>query len=641
MLQSIRERAQGWIAWVIVILICIPFALWGINSYFNNAADVAVAEVNGDEISLSQYQNALQNYRQRLQNMLGESVDLSIMGEDNIKQDVINALVEQRLVDQTAQELGMRVSDTQVAGMIHSLDVFKGEDGKFSKPIYERRLMQTGNTPTNFELQLRADMAQDQLRQGVADSAFVTPADQAAIERLVAQQRDIFYTTIVAEDFKENITISDEAIKSHYDNNHANFMTEEQVKLAFINLSQSGISQSLSVAEDELRTYYDENVSTFTTEEKRVAHHVLISLPPDADEEAKKKAQDSAQKIYALMQLGVDVDSIPQDHANLLGPQDEVAKSGDISQGVMDVEFDEALFSMEVDQVHEPVRSKSGYHIIKLVEIKPQSVASFEDSRDQVESLVKQEEAEKIFFEKADELHNLVYEHPDTLEVAADALELKINESALFSRTTAEGVLADPKVITAAFSDDVLQGNNSEPVPLTDTHLVTVRMLEHKEPELKSLDDVKEDIRAILLDIESKKLAEEKGKAILAALNEGKSNEAVAEEFDIEWESAEAVTRDDPSVKRAVLRAAFKLAHPTKDSASLDGMSIGRYDFAVVGVTAIKQPEDEVTGEIRETVAKTLDGLEEDRTAVAWQDFIRLLKSNADIARNSTALEEE
>jgi peptidyl-prolyl cis-trans isomerase D len=639
MLQSIRERAQGWIAWVIVGLISIPFALWGINSYFDNAGDVSVAEVNGEAIPLSQYQNALQNYRQRLQSMLGDDIDLEMMGSESIKEDVINALIEQSLLDQTSQEAGLRVTDTQVAGMIHSLDAFKGEDGKFSKAIYDRRLLQSGNSPTVFEQQLRADMVQDQLRQGIADSAFVTKVDQESIAKLVSQQRDILYTTILAEDFESDVTISDEQIKKQYDDNNAAYMTEEQVKLAYLDLSLENIGKQIEFTDDDLETYYNNNIDNYTTEERRVAHHVLVVVPPDAKDEELAEAKASAQKLYELMQTGIDVDLIPQEHAELLGEKDEVSKSGGISKGVMDVEFDEALFSMEVGTVHEPVRSKSGFHIIKLAEIQPENTSTFEESKEQVEAAYRKENAEKLFFEKADELHNLVYEHPDTLDVAADALGMTVHESDFFSRTTAKDVLADPKVITAAFSEEVLAGTNGEPVELADTHLVVVRLIEHKLPALKPLEEVSGTIKTNLLNLETKQKAADKGQAILTKLKAGTDADTVAKEFGIEWHKVEGVTRDDPSVKRAILRNVFKLGRPEADNPLYSGMSVGRYDFSVVGVTAVNDVE-EFSDEVKTNVSKTLDQLEESRTSNAWQDFITVLKSNADIQRNNSAIQQ-
>lgn len=637
MLQSIRERAQGWLAWLIVGLISIPFALWGINSYFNNAADVSVAKVNGAEISLSQYQNALQNYRQRLQSMFGENFDLNQMDQETLKRDVINALVEQQLLLHTAQKSGMRISDEQLAGMIHSLDSFHDESGRFSNAVYERRLLQSSTSPVAFEQQLRNDMVQEQLRQGISDSAFVTQREKDTIKRLLGQKRNIIYTTINAEQYLDTVAVTEDEIKAYYERHLENYKTDESVKINYLDLSVSELAKNLSVSSDDLQKYYENNLDKYTLEERRVAHHIVVALPPDAKAEDVKKAKQSADRLYELVKTGIDFDEIPQKHADLLGAQDEVAKSGAMSRGVMAPEFDDALFSMKIGEIHEPVRSKHGFHVIKLAEIQESKVSTFDEVKDSVEDAYRKELAEKAFFDKADELQNLVFENPDTLEVAAETLELEIKTSDSFTRNKGEGITLEPKVIEAAFSQEVLDGANSEPLELADTHIIVLRVKDHELAAVKQLEIVRDEIVDSLKNEKAKKLAEERGVTILSMLKEGVDPEQIAHENTFEWTKKEAVTRDDPNVKRAILRSAFKLGRPADKRTLFDGFTLGRFDYAIIGVTSVN--DSELKGKEAETsFNKAVEELQQQKINDAWSDLISSIKEDADIEITSETL---
>ncbi len=638
MLQSIREHSQGWLAWLIVAFISIPFALWGINSYLSGSSNVTVASVNDVDITLSQYQNALQNYRNRLQAMLGEGFDLNQMDQSALKQDVINGLVEQQLLKQFAHENGMRISDSQLASMIQSLDAFKDKSGQFSQAIYERQLLRSNASPAEFEEQLRVDLVLDQLRQAISGSEFVTDTEKNQYARLLTQKRDIVFVQILADQFKDKIQLSEDEVIEYYKQNKEQFKTKESVKIKYIDLSVDTLAKQVDVTDDILKEYYQSNLDKYTLDEKRIAQHVLIALKPDAKPEEVKKASERAEKIYKLIKSGVEFDDIPQNYEDLLGPEDEVARTGAISKGVMDPEFDEKLFSMKVDDITEPVRTKHGFHIIKLVEIQKAKTSSFDEVREAVENTYRKEQAETKYFEVADELQNLVFENPDSLEPAADALGLKIKESGYFTRAGGKDeITKNPSVIKVAFNPNVLNGANSEPIEISDTHLVVLRVVDHKPAVVKPLGEVQEEIKTILQNEKAKLMAEERGETILKRLEAGVDRDQVAEEFGFEWTVKSAVNRDDPQVKRSILRAAFRLGRPEAGKPVYDGFTDGRYDYAVVGVLAVKDTNIKWTmGD--DTVKKAIERQVQQRNSVAWQDFIALLKQKADIEIFSDAL---
>jgi len=637
MLQSIREHSQGWLAWLIVGLISIPFALWGINSYLNGASKVTVASVNGVDIELTQFQNAMDNYKARLQQVFGKSFDINSMDQNRLKQDVINGLVEQQVLSQYAKKNGMRINDKQLSSMIRSIDVFKDKNGNFSNAIYERQILQSRASPAVFEQQLRGDMIQDQLKRSISDSAFVTKEEKNHFAQLQAQKRSIAYTVIPADRFKKDIQINDDAISTFYEKNKENYKTEESVKIKYIDLSVEELAKQVKVTDDALREYYHSNLDKYTLEERRIAQYILIVLKPDASAKEVKKAKESAQKLYKLVKSGVDFDLIPQEHAELLGPMDEINTTGAISKGVMDPEFDEALFSMKEGEISEPVRSKRGLQIVKLVEIQKAKTSSFDEVKDSVESEYRHEHAEAKYFETADELQNLVYENPDSLEVAAETLGLEIKQMGSFTRKGGKDELTkNPKVLKAAFSEEVINGANSEPLELSDTRLVVIHSFDHQPAVIKGLDIVHDEVKKALLNAKAKAKAEQLGKTILTRLKEGVDRDQVAKEESIEWTVKESVGRDDPEVKHSILRSVFKLGRPVDNKPVYKGFSDGISDYIVAGVTAVNDADLEWSG-TDDFIKKSIDKLQVQRSSEEWQDFAASLKQRADIKINSGA----
>ncbi len=636
MLQSIREHSQGWLAWLIVGLISIPFALWGINSYLDGGSNVSVASVNGTDIGLSQYKNAMGNYRDRLQQMFGDSVDINSMDQTALQNEVVNGLVEQRVLSQVANESGMRISDKQVSSMILSVEAFQDEDGKFSNAIYERQVLQSKASPAAFEQQLRGDMIQGQLREAISGSAFVTEKEKNRIGQLQAQKRNIVHTIISAEQFKKDIQITDEQITDYYDKNKDSYKTEESVRIKYIDLSVEALAEKIDVEEDMLKEYFQANMDKYSVEERRVAQRILVDLAPDASSEDVKKATEAAEKLLELARTGIDFDDIPQEHANLLGAQDEVGKTGAISKGKMDAEFDEAMFSMNVGDFSGVIRSKAGLHVIKLLEIQEAKTSSFEESKEAVEAEYRKEQAESKYFEVADELQNIVFENPDSLEVASETLDLEIKQSESFTRLEGDELTQRPNVLNAAFSQKVIEGANSDPLELSDTRLIVLRAFDHKPATIKDQNSIQDELKAALLNNTAKVKAEEYGKAIVAMLKDGVDLDQLAGEKSFEWTKSDAVDRDDPNVKRSVLRSVFKLGRLVEGKAIYEGFSDGQYDYAIVGVTAVTDADVEWTGIDDDSTKETIGQLQQQRDGDAWQDFVTSLKQNADIEIHSS-----
>ncbi|MCI0400450.1 MAG: SurA N-terminal domain-containing protein [Gammaproteobacteria bacterium] len=627
MLQSIHDRAKGWLAVIIVAFICIPFAFWGINYYFGGGDTVVVAKVNDKDLTLRQFQAAYQQYRQQMQAVLGEH--FNSLSDDRLKQDALRRLIDSELVVQAGLKAGLRISDEQVRDRVRSFAAFQ-RDGLFANDLYQQALRNLGYTPARFEEQLRRDMVTEQLHEGITESALVTQYDVDQLTRISDQTRDIAFAIISAEPIRATIEVTDDALNRYYEEHAIQFTTPEQVRIAYIDLSLNDLAKAVDVNEDELRAYYENRKADFAFEEQRSASYIVVQIKEDASEDQVAEARNKATRLLDLAKGGVSFKTIAQEHSNDPGPAIEAGELGFFGRGVMDPVFEKAVFSMQPGEISDPVRTPFGFHIIKLEEIKPARTLPFEEVREQVVQHYRKSQAEHQFFAQADELSNLVFEHPDTLTVASETLGLPIKESAFFERRGGEGITAEPKVIEAAFSEEVLdEGHNSEPIELADDRVVVLRILEHKSELRLPLDTVRSQIIDAIRFDSAKAESDKRGSVILARLKSGETRQTIAAEEGLEWKEVTHVGRGSTEVNQQVLRTAFELGRPTDGNALYGGVGLGTGDHALVAVLNVKDVDPAAVSE--EAKKKTREQLLNAHSTGVWDDYVTALRAQAKI----------
>ncbi len=439
MLQSIRHHAQGWIAGVIVGLIILTFALFGVNSYLSEAGSVDIAVINGKPVSLGRYQVAFNNYRRQIQSVLGDQVNVSELNQDVLKKEALEQLIVAELLVQLGKDEGMRISDAQVAASIRAFDAFQ-RDGQFAQDLYERRTRDIGLSIDGFEAQMREDLLNEQLRLGIANSNFITPAQVALLTRIEKQTRDIGYSIISSKDFLDQVEVTDDKLEAYYKDNLDQYRTEEKVKLAYIELSLNTISDALEFTEEDLKSYYDTHQSEFTVAEQRSANHILVHVPNEASDEEQQAAREKADDLLKQAREGADFEELARTHSDDVGSKAEGGATGFFARGFMVPGFDEVVFEMQPGQISEPVRTSFGFHIIRLNEIKEGGIEPFADIKDKVEAAYKQSKAQEEFYAMAEELSNLSFENPDSLQPASDAVGLPIQTTDYFSVKGGEGI---------------------------------------------------------------------------------------------------------------------------------------------------------------------------------------------------------
>jgi peptidyl-prolyl cis-trans isomerase D len=617
MLHFIRDRAQGWIAWFIVGLISIPFALWGVNSYVSGPTDTIVAEVNGEEITQTALLEAVQRYRDQMRQMMGEEFNPEMFDNAEIRYVVLDDLIDQQLIRSAADELGLRISDRQIAQFIQQTPAFQ-RDGTFDSEQYQMVLARAGFTPTSYEASLRDDLLGQQLIQSVEGSTLVSEVEVERLLKLENQQREIAFGVVKLEDFLDDTEVDEADVRGFFDANQSSFTSPEQISLDYLELSLDDISTQVEVSEEQLQQYYVDNKAQFVGPEQRRASHILI--------EDNEESEQILAEIQTKLEEGQTFEELAETYSVDVGSAASGGDLGAIQRDVMEPAFEEAVFALEnVGDISEPVKTEFGYHIIQLTDIDQSSNVEFADVKEKVEQQYKRQQAERQFYDKAEELANLTYENPETLDIAAETLGLDIKTSGKFTRSGGSGIAENQEVVKAAFSDDVLnQELNSQVLELSDTRLVVVRKNSHVDATLLPFDSVAPAITEQLRYQRASDLAYIQGESRLQELKSGASATQV---FPDTWQPATYYGRDSQDISAQILDQAFRL--PNAESTQYAGFTADNGNYVVIAVSDVKQGSvEDVEPEMRDGLVSNLTRL---NGRVEMAAFLNTLRSEADI----------
>lgn len=628
MLQLIREKTTGWIATAIVALLIIPFAFWGINYYFTGGSEIMVAKVNGESITMAKFQRTLSNFRQQLRSQPGFNIDAQ--DEDLLKRLTLDKLVENELLNQIATAAGLRVSDQVIRETIRNIEVFK-RDGKFSHAFYRESIARSGVDPEVFEEQLRSDMMAEQLQSAIVESEFITPQTVDSAARLFYQKRDLRYAILPLADYQDTITVSEPELEKFYQDNSRLYIRPEQVRIAYIHLQASMLADRVEVEEEDLREFYASNKASYDVAEQRQINEIRILTEKEATPEAIAAAREKAESLLTEIRSGKSLADMAKTHGQDTGPKLTLQEFNFIGKGLLPGPVDQVAFNLEPGTISDVIQSEEGFHIIEVKETRGGALNTFENARENVEKDYRLKQADKIFYDLADDLATQAFENPDTLEVAAEETGLPVQESSFFSREgTKDGLTSSRKLIDASFSEDVLQqGHNSEVLEIGDGEVAVVRLLEHIPEAVSPLAEVREQALADIKFRRGSELAEQAGREVLADLQGGKSMDDVATARNITWQTAAGVTRTDVSVNRAILRAAFQLGRPQNQTPLYGGIPLGSGDYALVAVMDVQEPDSTAVKE--KELGNIRDQLQAARMGLSWQEYLANRKRDAAI----------
>lgn len=636
MLSKIRERATGWLAWVVVILIAIPFALWGVQSYFTAPEFAPVASVNGEEIPLFDYQRALSDRRESIRRERG-GVSREQLQSREFRMDVLQSMVINRVITQYVNEQNYRLDDASLRRRIETDAMFL-RDGEFDPGLYHGILRSNGMSPQIYEDGVRRDAAVTQLSEALTETAFATETEIDRLLQLRTQVREAKYVIVPASRFAGESAPEESAVAEYYANNEAEFRAEARVKIEYIELSVDALAAAVSPSEEEIAGLYERNIERYTQAESRKASHILLSVDRDADEQTRAEILARAEEVFAQAKSGADFAELAKEHSDDPGSKNKGGDLGPVLRGQMVAPFEEAVFAMSAGEIRGPVETQYGYHIIQLTELQAERRKELSEVRAEVAAEVARERALAQFSELAEQFENLVFESADSLTPAADELGLEVQQSDWFTAASGDGVAAELAVREAAFGDDVLlDGVNSAALELGFERLLALRRAEHEPAHVRALDDVRAEITEKLRDQTAAEKARELGETWLAEIRDGTRDwDAIAREEKWKVETLSA-RRDQIPPEQAQLGAAIFSHAPPAGAPVYAATAAGNGDYALYALTAavdgeLDAADDAARAELREMLlARDGEG--------AYRAFLRSIRAAADVSIDERQLQ--
>ena len=620
MLQAIRDKVTGWIAYGIIFLISIPFALWGVNSYLGGGEVLPAATVNGEEITARQLDQAYANYRQRLSQLFGGTIPENFGNESMLREQVLNQLIEEFVLRQYTQEQRYRIGNDELNKIIRGMDAFQ-RDGQFDTDIYQAQLRSLGYSPVGFEQELRVNGSIEQFQNGILETAFVAPVFKNRFTELDNQTRKVRSLTYAVD--TSTIQVDDAEIEQHYQAQASRYRIPEKVKVDYIELSIEGIKTGIEVRADDVLARYQENQAAYTSAEIREASHILIKVTEgESSDQALARITELRQRIVN----GEEFSNLAREFSEDPGSADSGGDLGEIERGVMVQPFEAALFSMQVDQLSEPVKTAFGWHLIKLHSISGGETQPFETLKAGLEDEIKTELAETQIYDLVENLANIAYEQPDSLLPAAEQLDLSVQTSDWFDRSAGEGIAAEPIIRQVAFSPEVLtEGLNSEAIELGNDRVVFLRLHQREPSSPQPLEQVRETIRTELVKIKAREQSLKAGTDALAELEDGKSLDDLAREWSSTISDLGFIQRNQTGIDAAILSRAFSMRKPDQGKV-FDGVSKSNGEYVMLELSAVVSSDKAADSEALQSLDEGLGNLE-------YQAVLKLLTSQADITR--------
>lgn len=621
MLQVIRKQVHGFLGWFIMGLIIMSFALWGISSYVGGGDEIPVATVGSTKFYEKDVNRAYSRLKQ-------SNPQYAALDESVLRKEAMRQLVSDTVLGDTVEDIGLEVGDQSVRKIIQDIPVFK-VDGKFDKKTYTLALNSQGLSSRQFIEQTRLAMAKDQLRRSSLDSGFTTESELQGYFKLFNQSRDVEYINIPVT--VKQVKHTDESIQTYYDEHADRYQLPEQVSLQYVELSLDDLAAQEDVTDEGLLAYYEEQKDLFTTEGRRKVRHILISTKADnSEKDALKKSQEILQKLAQ----GEDFADLAKQFSEDPLSKKKGGDLGFIRKGDMVKEFEEIAFGLAQGVNSEPIKTEYGYHILQVTAIQAAKSKSFEEVKQQITKDYRRKQAENSYFELQETLDQVRYENSASLDAAAQAIGKKVKETGLFNKDIGVDIATEQAVRDAAFSTDVLEGNNSEIIDLGSERIVVVRVKEHKPATTQPLEAVKNSVIQTLNKKAANDAAVSKADAIVKALNEGQSLGALAKVHDLKVEKPGFVARSDTKIPWQIKQGIFSSVKPT-DKPTIEKVDLGSQGQAVLVIKSVK--EGDATAVSKEEREEAKARLVKSRNSIEYSALISQLEAAGDVTmRNDT-----
>lgn len=627
-IQSIRDNSQSMLAKIIVGAIVVTFALFGADAIIGYSSNSnQVAEVNGEEISAPELARATEMLKRQVLDRMGENADPSLIDDKLIRSRALDSLVERQMLMQDAKQLGIYTATAKVDTLIAATPAFQ-VDGLFNQQVYEATVRNIGLLPREYRTQLAFDLQLQQPQSAITLSSFMTATEAKNLADLDRQLRNLAFVRVTAEELAQKVVIAPDAANQYYADNQSSFMTEEQVQLEYLELKRGDFAADVAVTEGELRQLYEQEVERYKGREERKAAHILIEVGAKNDRDSAKA---KIEEVLAKLDAGEDFAALAKTYSEDPGSAEAGGDLGYAQRGAYVEAFENALFALNVGETSPIIETEFGFHLIRLTDARTPEVPAFDDLTLQLEADLRFQKSEELFVEQADRLQNDSFSAGDLGE-PAERLGLPIQTTQFFTRAGGEGIAQSAKLVSIAFSDEVLtEGHNSDLIEISKDHVVVVRLKAHQAAEVKPYDQVASQVKDMLTLQEAALQAQKLGEQLLIELREGKTPEQITSDYGYEWTIHDKVSRNQEDLDAELNETLFKMPKPPVGEKTLQGIALKNGDFAVLALTKVYEGgTTDLNPKETEALQRLLAG---QFGRYDYQDYVLNLKRTAQIEK--------
>ena len=500
MLQTIRDKFTGWIAIVFIGLLALTLVISFGNMEQTPLQDNVVITVNDKEITLFEFQEEFSNKLAEFQDLLGDEVPEVL--EQTIKESAGEDLIIRVLLLDYLSNNGYRVSPEYVAELIRTNESFQ-LGGVFIRENYEAILASQGVSVDQFENDLRLQLEINQLRRGLIETAFMTNAEFTQFIELQMQERSGQMLIIDSSRFKDQVNVDPSEVNDYYQNNIDLFQSDEELDVEYLEINIEDVAQQVQFSGDEIRDYYENNLDRFVSNEERKSSHILVAIDEDTTDE-------QAAKLIKEIQTKLETETFEELAKQYSDDPGSAAQGGDLGwaeTGLFVPEFESALFSMNVGETSEVVKTDFGYHLIRMDDIKPGQQQAFEDIEYELELEYSRLLAEEELFELADQMADLTLQSYNELSTVAEKMSLKKSNLDAFTRTGSTFLHQDPEMVNILFSPGSIELGENTPLFQIGDSVIVARAKAHRLPSTRDFVEVQGDIQSFIMNQEAMKLA--------------------------------------------------------------------------------------------------------------------------------------
>jgi len=613
MLNKMRESAGSWIIKILLGIIVLAFVFMGVGS-FNPGRTTKAASVNGEPISIREYQQAYQRMIERLRQQFGDRFNNEMIEMFDLKQQAMNQVIETELLRQTARKYNLQVAPTELAETITSIPAFK-KNGQFNQQQYKMVLNQNRLSPESFEALQRESMLIQKFRSILASGIQVSPAEARQWYNWKNAEIKIDYALFNPADFSD-IPIDEAAVKTYYEAHKEQYKTQPQLKARFVKFAPEDYLPTVDVSETDIEAYYSNNKEKYQQPETVHARHILLKLDKTASPEEVTEKREKAAEIMEQAKAGEDFAELAEKYSE--GPSKE--KGGDLGtfeRGDMVKPFSRKAFSMAPGDISEPVRTQFGWHIIKVEEKTEKSVKPLAEVKDEIRRTLAMEKAKNEAYDDAFSMYNISFAGDDLVKNTESREDLSVQTTDFFTREKGPADVSESKAFAkAAF--ELPRMDVSDVRELGDAFFL-IQVLEKKEAQIPEFETVREQGITDWKKRERKKAAKNAAKEFLTDVKSANSIQTAAAEAGIEIHTTDFFTRNQsiPEIGRdqALMDAAFNLSasEPLPDT-PIDGQK----GFYIIAFADKQMPDPENFEKEKEQVMQQLQNQKKSRYMDAW-----------------------